>query len=107
MIENIVMLLLGLCCIILGITNLKGNDSTIHWYHRMKISQKNRTIYTKIIGIGTIIIGMSITITAMLQMIYEIENLYYISLIGIMIGIIIMIFAQIKYNIYFLSLSVL
>lgn len=49
-------------------------------------------------GIGTFIMGFSFVVNSILLMIFEIEKLYYISLGGIGIGILIMLFAQIKYN---------
>lgn len=96
--ENIVLFVLGICIVILSVYNLKGNANTIHWYNRKKVSQENMKKYAKTIGIGTFIMGISFLVTAILQMIYGIENIYYISLIGVVIGIIIMTFAQFKYN---------
>lgn len=96
--ENVFSLVLGICMIVLSSVNLKGNASTIHWYNRKKVSKENEKPYAKIMGFGTLIIGISFVITSILEMIYNIENLYYISLAGIVIGIIFMTYAQIKYN---------
>lgn len=49
-------------------------------------------------GIGSLIIGICMTITAILQMIFYNENIWYITVIGIIIGLIFMIYGQIKYN---------
>lgn len=38
------------------------------------------------------------TITAILQMTFYNENIWYITVIGIVIGLIFMIYGQIKYN---------
>ena len=51
--EYIFLLIFGICITILGIFNLKGNISTIHWYNRLKITKENSKEYGKIMGIGT------------------------------------------------------
>ena len=96
--EYIFLLIFGICITILGIFNLKGNISAIHWYNRLKITEKNRKKYGKSMGIGSLIIGICMTITAILQMIFYNENIWYITVIGIIIGLIFMIYGQIKYN---------
>ena len=95
--EYIFLLIFGICITILGIFNLKGNISSIHWYNRLKITEKNRKKYGKSMGIGSLIIGICMTITAILQMIFYNENIWYITVIGIIIGLIFMIYGQIKY----------
>lgn len=96
--EYIILLILGLCFIILGIVNIKGNISSIHWYNRRKITQETSKQYGKAMGIGSVIIGLSMSITAILQMIFKIEALWYITVAGIIIGLIFMLYGQIKYN---------
>lgn len=96
--NKIVLLVLGVYIIVLSSINLKGNANTIHWYNRTKVSSENMKPYAKTMGSGTLVMGISFIITAVLSMIYNIENLYCISLAGIVIGITIMIFAQFKYN---------
>lgn len=96
--EYIFLLIFGICITVLGIFNLKGNISSIHWYNRLKITEENRKKYGKSMGIGSLIIGICMTITAILQMIFYNENIWYITVIGIVIGLIFMIYGQIKYN---------
>ena len=96
--EYIFLLIFGICITILGIFNLKGNISSIHWYNRLKITEENRKKYGKSMGIGSLIIGICMTITAILQMIFYNENIWYITVLGIVIGLIFMIYGQIKYN---------
>ncbi|MFR3783260.1 MAG: hypothetical protein ACLTXR_05640 [Clostridia bacterium] len=64
----------------------------------MKITEENRKKYGKSMGIGSLIIGICMTITAILQMIFYNKNIWYITVIGIVIGLIFMIYGQIKYN---------
>ena len=96
--EYIFLLIFGICITILGIFNLKGNILSIYWYNRLKITEENRKKYGKSMGIGNLIIGICMTITAILQMIFYNENIWYITVLGIVIGLIFMIYGQIKYN---------
>lgn len=95
---NITLLILGISLILLGSLNIKGNIKMIHWYNRSKVSQENIKSYGKAMGIGTIIMGISIFLTSILLMIHNSETIYYIIVFGVIIGLIIMLYAQFKYN---------
>lgn len=96
--EYIFLLIFGICITILGIFNIKGNISSIHWYNRLKITNENKNKYGKSMGIGALIIGLCMAITAILQMFFNNENIWYITVTGIIIGLIFMIYGQVKYN---------
>ena len=96
--EYIVLLILGICISILGIFNFKGNIASIHWYNRLKITKENDKKYDRIMGLGTFIIGICMVITAILQMIFNDEKIWYITITGIVVGLIFMIYSQLKYN---------
>ncbi len=96
--KYIPLLFLGIIIIILSIINLKGNIATIHWYNRRKVSEADAPKYGKVMGLGTIIIGTSVVITAVLQMIFDLESIFYINFFGIIVGITVMLYAQFKYN---------
>ena len=49
-------------------------------------------------GAGTIVIGLGMAVTAVLQMFLCLENLFYITVAGIAVGLAIMLWAQFKYN---------
>ena len=49
-------------------------------------------------GTGTMIIGAALLLTAVLQMIFNKEVLYFITVAGILIGLAMMLYAQIRYN---------
>lgn len=92
------MLIFGALIVGLGILNFKGNISSIHWYNRRKVTKENKKQYGKYIGIGTIIIGSSLIINSILQMIFELEIFYCIIVIGIVVGLGFILYSQIKYN---------
>lgn len=105
MIEFIVSFLIGLLCIYMGYLNTKGNISTLHSYHRHRVLKKDILPFGKKVGLGTIIIGISVIIASVLSLIGTVINykiLIIISniilLIGFIIGISICFYAMIKYN---------
>ena len=62
MVGNIVTLLVGIVCIVLGISNIRGNISSLHSYHRYRVSEEDRIPFGKQVGLGTIIVGIGIII---------------------------------------------
>lgn len=51
--DNLILLILGLFISVLGITNIKGNISTIHSYNRRKVKEEDIPKYGKVVGTGT------------------------------------------------------
>ncbi len=96
--EYIAMIGLGLCFIALGIYNIKGNISSIHWYNRTRVTMDNAKKYAKLIGIGTVVIGSSMIVTEVLKLIFDIEEITYLLILGVVVGLIFILYAQIKYN---------
>ena len=98
MIEFIAMILLGTILTIIGILNIRGNISSIHWYNRRKITEENRKPYGRLVGSGTVVIGLSLIITGILQLLSEQEYYFYIILAGALVGLVLIFWAQFKYN---------
>lgn len=96
--EKYVQIVLGLFLIILGAVNISGNISTIHWYNRTKVQPQDVKKYGRCIGIGTVIIGFSIIISNFLSIIFNDEIYIMFILLGSVIGLIFMLYAQFKYN---------
>ncbi len=91
-------ILFGIFLIALGIANYKGNISTIHWYNRRKVSEADVPKYGRCMGLGTLIIGGSFILTAILELILQNELVEIVALIGCTIGVVIMLYGQFKYN---------
>ena len=51
--ENAFVIIVGIILCILGITNIKGNISSIHWYNRTKVKPEDVKKYGKAVGTGT------------------------------------------------------
>ena len=103
--EFIITTLLGVVCIVLGVLNMKGNISTVHWYHRKRVSEENRIPFGKLVGLGTIIIGVALIIFAVFTLIATLtSNSLFTTIggieliVGIVVGIVISFYAMFKYN---------
>ena len=96
---------IGLILIIIGISNTRGNISTIHSYHRKRVSEEDRLPFGKLAGAGTIIIGASIIAMGGLSFAAEYLNngiyttiSYVVLIAGLVIGLGLSFYAMIKYN---------
>ena len=96
--DYIPMLALGAIFLVLGCLNIKGNISSIHWYNRRKVLPEDVPAYGKAMGTGTVIMGAALMLTAILQIFFETEGLYYITVAGAVIGLGFMLYGQFKYN---------
>ena len=102
---NIVTFLVGVVCIVLGISNVRGNISTLHSYHRHRVSEEDRIPFGKQVGLGTMVIGIDIIIFSVLSTVtlYTENNIFIligtaVLIVGIVAGLIISFKAMIKYN---------
>ena len=98
-------IILGILISTLGFSNMKGNLSSVHWYHRTRVTEENRLPFGRMIGLGTIIIGASVVAFGCLAFITEkTQNEAFIMIgsmiviIGIVIGLAISFYAMFKYN---------
>ena len=100
--EYIIILVLGILIIPLGIMNIKGNISSIHWYNRTRITEETRPKYGKLMGIGTVVISAGLIISAIINIMMDAEIAITISggitLVSVIVGVGFMLYAQIKYN---------
>ena len=105
MVGNIVTLLVGIVCIVLGISNMRGNISSLHSYHRYRVSEEDRIPFGKQVGLGTMIVGIGIIVFSILSSItlYTENNIFILAgtaflIVGIILGLVISFRAMIKYN---------
>lgn len=101
MVELIAQIIIGLILILIGISNIKGNISTLHSYHRKRVKKEDVLPFGKKIGIGTIIIGCTIIIAEIVDLLFK-HSFQYITniilIIGFIPGFIIILYALFKYN---------
>ena len=96
---------LGLLISILGIINMTGNISSLHWYHRQRVTEENRKPFGKLVGLGTLIIGIAMVVFGIMFFIFEktqIEALVVVGVVeliaNIVVGMIVSFYAMKKYN---------
>ncbi len=95
--DNIMMLILGLCISVIGIVNIKGNISTIYSYNRRRIKEEDIPKYGKVVGAGTLIMGLSLVLGFIVSFWNE-EIKGFIIAPAIIVGLGLMLYGQIKYN---------
>ena len=78
----IVSALVGIVCIVLGVSNMKGNISSLHSYHRNRVSEEDRIPFGKKVGLGTIIIGVGIIMFSALSVVTLYTDNEVFTLIG-------------------------
>lgn len=95
----------GILICILGIINMTGNISSLHRYHRQRVTEEDKKPFGKLVGLGTLIIGISIIAFSALMLAFEKtqNGLYTIIgmaaiIAGLIIGMILSFYAMIKYN---------
>ena len=105
MVSSIVTFIVGIVCIALGISNMRGNISSLHSYHRHRVSEEDRIPFGKKVGLGTIIVGLGVVVFSILSAItfYTEKNVFIlvgsaIMIVSIVLGLIISFCAMIKYN---------
>ena len=97
--------LVGISCIIIGITNRKGNISPLHSYHRHRVAEEDVIPFGKMVGNGMIIIGISVALMGISVLVSEMTGNAVFTIIGtvvmlagLSIGMGISFFAMKKYN---------
>ena len=105
MAEFIITALLGLLVAVLGIINMTGNISSLHRYHRRRVREEDRKPFGKLVGSGTLIIGVGLSLFGTLNAVSSKTQLGFLALIGtvelaicVVFGLALTLYAMIKYN---------
>lgn len=96
--ESIEQLAIGTLLTVLGIFNMKSNIASIHWYNRRKVAKENQKPYCMCMGLGTLIIGVSLIAAGIIQVFAGVEVGSIFIAVGVVIGLVLMLYAQFKYN---------
>ena len=96
--EQLGFLLVGVILILLGRTNMKGDISTIHWYNRTRVREKDVPKYGRLMGLGCVVMGAALLIAGVLQFAAPAELVAGVILIGVAAGLSLMLYAQFRYN---------
>jgi len=98
-------IILGVILIYIGILNRRGNISSVHWYHRKRVSEEDRIPFGRMLGLGTILCGISAVVYGCLEFaalktsveLFSVIGTVLVS-IGVAVGLVLMFYAMIKYN---------
>ena len=97
--------IVGIVCIFIGASNMRGNISSLHSYHRSRVSEEDRIPFGKKVGLGTIIIGVAVMIFSVLSAatLYTENQIFVLVgvpllIVGIVVGLGLSFYAMIKYN---------
>ena len=105
MLSMIITVALGIFLCALGTMNMRGNISAIHSYHRNRVREEDKKPFGRLVGIGNIIIGISLAIFGVLTYVFErTQSTVYTIVgcvvigVGLVVGLGLSFFAMIKYN---------
>lgn len=99
MIGAIVIGLIGFTFIVFGYFIWKKEKiSLLHSYHYDKVTNENKKAFCVISGIGVTIIGVGLLITSIIIGITDSEWSFVAFIIGFVIGLIMLIYAGLRYN---------
>ena len=97
--------IIGIILVVIGISNMKGNISSLHRYHRNRVSEEDRIPFGKKVGLGTVIAGGGLTVGAVLALAAERAEISALAtagnvvlIAGLVVGLGIAGYAMIKYN---------
>ena len=98
-------IVVGIICIVIGALNMRGNISSIHSYHRHRVSEEDRLPFGRLVGLGTVIIGASVIVFGGLSMVTLLTSSQVytwigtaVLVVGIVLGLGVSFYAMKKYN---------
>lgn len=97
--------ILGIIISVLGVFNMRGNISSVHWYHRRRVTDEDRKPFGKLVGGGTLLIGVSLIVFGIFGFVAEqLQNEVFavvgavLMIAAIAAGLIMNFYAMLKYN---------
>ena len=99
--DFIMTLALGILICVMGAVNMTGNISTLHRYHRKRVTEENRKPFGRLVGLGTLIVGVGLIIFS----IFNFTKIGALTIVGIVllitsivVGMGLNFYAMFKYN---------
>ena len=66
--------ILGALIAVLGVLNMMGNLSSLHWYHRQRVTEENRKPFGRLVGFGTLLIGLALILFGALYLVFDLTR---------------------------------
>ena len=101
MFELVIQIVIGLVLIFIGFSNRKGNLKLLHSYHVKNVKKEDEIPFGKLIGLGSIIVGVTIIVVSIFDFLTRkefslISNI--LLFLGFIPGVGIILYALFKYN---------
>lgn len=91
--------IVGIIFIVLGYFIWKKEKiSLLHSYHYDKVSEEDKKVFAMLSGLGVLIIGISLLLTAVIVGITDSAKSFIAFAAGFVVGISFLIYAGVKYN---------
>lgn len=101
----VVSFIVGIICIVIGISNMRGNISSLHSYHRSRVKEEDILPFGRLVGMGTIIVGAAVMLfSALSALAVALGNDVYtvigtvVMIVGIVAGLGVAFYGMKKYN---------
>ena len=105
MVPSILTMALGALMIVIGAVNMTGNISSLHSYHRHRVREEDKKPYGRAVGIGMLVIGLSVIVFGALVLAFEKTQNDALVLVGtgvmiagMIVGSVLIFRAMMKYN---------
>ena len=105
MFETFLPAIVGILIVMLGYSNTKGNINSVHQYHRARVTEEDRLPFGRMIGLGTMVIGIALITMSCLTFLSERTQQPFftvigsiILIIGLVTGLGLSFYAMIRYN---------
>ena len=97
--ENLFTIIIGFVLVLIGVSNFKGNINSLHSYHSKRVTEENRLPFGRLVGAGTIIVGVFLVLSGVLGYTGATEKIQEAVLIaGFLAGLPLILYAMFKYN---------
>lgn len=105
MTSSILTIAVGILMIVIGAVHMTGNISLLHSYHRKRVREEDKKPYGKAVGVGMLVIGLSIIAFGALFLAFEKTQNDALVLVGtgvmlggLAVGTVLIFRAMMKYN---------
>ena len=96
---------LGVVLLVMGVLNYKGDLRSLHRYHRSRVAEADIPAFGKAVGLGSILCASGCLFFALFELLAMLTTCATLTLVGtcglvvgMAIGIIVSLYAIIKYN---------
>ena len=105
MLGLLIPIIVGIALVVIGIVNMTGNISSLHSYHRERVTEENRKPFGRMVGIGTILVGVGVIAEGVMMLLAEkLQNGTLVTVGTVLLpiflapGLVLVVIAMKKYN---------